>query len=51
VDKENDIKDRYKEIKLRNENLKAEIYAHYFKQTPTNKSRLMSAFDIKIGKM
>jgi len=27
VDKEKDIKDRYKEIKLRNEKLKAETYA------------------------
>lgn len=37
VDKEEDIKDRYKEIKLRNENLKAETYAQYFKKTPTMK--------------
>jgi len=32
VDKEKDIKDRYKEIKLRNEKLKVETYAQYFKQ-------------------
>lgn len=31
MDKEKDIKDRYKEIKLRNEKLKAETYAQYFK--------------------
>ena len=31
VDKEKDIKEKYKEIKLRNEALKAETYAQYFK--------------------
>jgi len=31
MDKEKDIKDRYKEIKLRNEKLKAETYAQYFR--------------------
>lgn len=51
VDKEKDIKNRYKEIKLRNEKLKAETYAQYFKQTHANQNRLMSAFDIKTGKM
>ena len=30
VDKDNDVKDRYKEIKLRNEKLKVETYAQYF---------------------
>jgi len=51
VDKEKDIKEKYKEIKLRNEELEAETYAKYFKQTPSNQKRLMLAFDIKIGKM
>jgi len=36
ADREKDIKDRYKEIKMRNEKLKAETYAQYFKHTPTN---------------
>lgn len=31
VDKEKYIKEKYKEIKLRNEALKAETYAQYFK--------------------
>ena len=31
VEKERDIKEKYKEIKLRNEALKAETYAQYFK--------------------
>jgi len=31
LDKEKDIKDIYKEIKLRNEKLKDETYAQYFK--------------------
>ena len=51
TDKEKYIKDRYKEIKLRNENLKAETYAQYFKHIPVNQSMLMLAFDIKVGKM
>lgn len=51
TDIENDIKDRYKEIKMRNEKLKAETYAQYFKHTLANQSWLMSTFDIKAGKM
>lgn len=51
ADKERDIKDMYKEIKMRDEKLKSETYTQYFKHTPTNQSKLMSAFDIKVGKM
>jgi len=51
IDKDHDIKDRYKEIKMRNERLKAQTYAQYQKLTPTNHIRLMSAFDIKNGKL
>lgn len=51
MDKEKDIKYRYKEIKLRNETLKDETYAQYFMQKPANQSTLISSFDIKIGKM
>ena len=51
MDKEKDIKKKYKEIKLRNEKLKADTYAQYFKQKPANQNRLMSAFDIKTKKM
>lgn len=36
---------------MRNEALKAKTYAQYFKKTPANQNRLMSAFDIKTGKM
>jgi len=36
---------------MRNEKLKAQSYAQYLKLTPTNLTRLMSAFDIKEGKM
>ena len=46
-----DIKEKYKEIKARNERLKAQSYAHYLKMAPTNQTRLMSTFDIKEGKM
>ena len=34
--REKDIKDRYKEINMRNEKLKVETYAQYFKQTLAN---------------
>lgn len=51
VDKDQDIKDRYKEIKMRNEKLKAQTYSQYLKITPTNQVRLMLAFDIKEGKL
>jgi len=46
-----DIKGKYKEIKARNEKLKAPTYALYLKMAPTNQTRLMLAFDIKEGKM
>lgn len=46
-----DIKDKYKEIKARNERLKIQSYAYYFQMAPTSQTRLMSAFDRKEGKM
>jgi len=36
---------------MRNEKLKAETYAQYFKHSSPNQSRVMSAFDIEEGKM
>jgi len=51
ADKDKDIKDRYKEIKMRNEKLKAQTYAKYLKLTPTSQTILMFAFDIKEGKL
>lgn len=51
ADKDQDIKERYKEIKARNERFKAQTYAQYLKLTPTNQTRLMSAFEIKEGKL
>lgn len=50
VDKENDIKEKYKDIKLRNEALKAETYAQYFKQTPNNQNRLSQLLTLKLVK-
>lgn len=47
ANREKDINDRFKEINMRNEKLKAETYAQYSKHTPPNQSRLMSTFDIK----
>lgn len=46
-----DIKEKYKEIKARNERLKVKSYAHYLKMAPTNQIKLISAFDIKEGKL
>lgn len=43
--------ERYKDIKARNERLKAQTYAQYLKMAPTNHTRLMSAYDVKEGKM
>jgi len=51
TDRDRDIKDSFKEIKMRNEKLKAESYAQYLKLTPTNQTRLMLAIDTKEGKM
>jgi len=42
-----DIREKYKEIKARNERLKAQRYAQYLKMAPTNQTRLMLAFDVK----
>ena len=36
---------------MRNEKLNAQTYAQYLKLTPANQMRLMSAFDIKEGKL
>jgi len=36
ADRDRDIKDRYKEIKARNERLKAQTHAQYLKLTPIN---------------
>ena len=39
-----DIKEKYKEIKAKNEELKNEIYSQYLKQTLGNQKRLLSSF-------
>lgn len=46
-----EIKQNYREIKARNEKMKAQSYAHYLRMASTNQTRLMLAFDIKEGKM
>jgi len=51
IDKDQDIRESYKEIKARNERLKAQTYGQYLKMAPTNQTRLMSAYDVKEGKM
>lgn len=47
ANKEKDIKNIFREINMRNENVKVETYAKYLKLTPPNQNRLMSTFDIK----
>lgn len=51
VDKDQDMRERYKDIKARNERLEAQNYAQYLKMAPTNQKRLMSTYDVKEGKM
>jgi len=51
ADRDQDIRERYKDIKAKNERLKAQTYAQYLKMAPTNQTRLMSAYDVKEGKM
>jgi len=38
---EKGIKDKYKDIKMRNEKLKAQPYSQHIKIIPTNQKRLM----------
>ena len=51
AEKEMDIMQKYKEIKIRNEALKADTYTQYWKQSPSDQSRLLYAFDYKTRKM
>ena len=51
VEKEKDILEKYKETKIKNEALKVVTYAKYWKQTPSDQSRLLSYFDFKTRKM
>jgi len=45
------IKRTFTEVKARNDPLRIQIYNQYLKMDPTNQQRLMSAYDIKKGKM
>jgi len=51
VEKEKDIMERYKDIKIKNEALKATICTQYGKQTHSDQIRLLLAFDLKTRKM
>jgi len=51
ADKYKGIKDTFREIKMRNEQLKEQPYAQYLKLTSTNQTSLMSTFEIKEGNM
>lgn len=51
MDKDQDNRERYKDIKARIDRLKAQTYAQYLKMVPTNQTRLMLAYDVKERKM
>ena len=50
-EKDLDIKERYKKIKQKNEEIKTKIYSQFLKQKPGNQNRLLSAFDYSSNKM
>ena len=50
-DKEKNIFDKYKEIKLKNEILKDNTYIQFWKQISNSQSRLLSTFDTEKGIM
>ena len=49
--RDSDIKERYKQIKEKNEEIKREIYSQFLKEKPGNKDRLLTAFDYSTNKM
>ena len=46
-----DIKEKYKKIKQRNEEIETEIYSQFIKKKPANQNRLLTAFDYSTNKM
>lgn len=50
-EKDLDIKERYKQIKLKNEEIKTEIYSQFLKQKPGNQNIFLSAFDYSSKKL
>ena len=44
-EKDIDIREKYKQIKTKNEEIKNEIYSQYLKQTPDVQNKLLSAFN------
>ena len=53
IAKEKDLyfREKYKQIKLKNEEIKNDIYSQYLKQTPSIQNRLLSAFDYSNKKL
>ena len=49
--KDSDIKQRYKQIKEKNEEIKREIYSQFLKENPGKKERLLTAFDYSTNKI
>ena len=49
-EKDLDIKEKYKKIKHKNEEIKTKIYSQFLKQKPGNQNRLLSTFDYSKNK-
>ena len=50
-EKDLDIKEKYKKIKLKNEEIKTKIYSQFLKQNPGNQNRFLSTFDYSTKKL
>ena len=50
-EKDLDIKEKYKKIKLKNEEIKTEIYSQFLKKKPGNQNRFLSTLDYSTQKL
>ena len=50
-EKDLDIKEKYKQIKQKNEEIKSEIYSQFLKQKPGNQNKLLITFDYETNKI
>ena len=46
-----DIKEKYKQIKERNEQIKREVYSQFLEEKPGNKDKILTDFDYSTNKM
>jgi len=50
-EKDLDIREKYTQIKAKNEEIKTEIYSQFLQQTPSIQNKLLSAFDYSNKKL